>query len=518
MRTATSLLIVMLIGFVPGFITGENLQEETLFEKVEVVNIKVPVRVFSKGKPVKGLKKEDFKLFVNGEEKEIRALVEKTKNITLESPASGAGAAKAEANPNPRLFLLMFNISDDRIDMKKTLDPFFNDILRPGDRLMLVSNSFVLNDRIVFDPKIERQKIDYILDVESVKARARLIQMSLTIDTLYKDYLDMLQAIRGEIADAARRYFIDNYIAYIKDFKKGFMRLDDEQYVQLANYLANQDIEKWVLNFYQLGYFARVRPLSSLDESLSSNTNYLEMLQALDVPEEIAEKNISRFFLNTGASFHTILMGSRNRILNYDVFSYNSIPINSESLLKRLTKLTGGIVIRSNKAGKFFKKLTQQEDVYYTLFYAPDLPREGKKAKIEVKVNNKDYKVVYDTRKRETHFQRILDKVKKGTPQITLGEIKIKEDSINFLVKNFKMDQVDQEKQGKVRVRISIFDDRESKFIVDRKKEAKAKKENLDFNIALKDELKPGNYKIFVEVTDLFTKKNDLGVGEIRIM
>jgi hypothetical protein len=211
-------------------------------------------------------------------------------------------------------------------------------------------------------------------------------------------------------------------------------------------------------------------------------------------------------------------MGSRNRILNYSEFSYNSIPINSESLLKRITKLTGGIVTRSNKAGKFFKKLTQKEDVYYTLFYAPDRPREGKKAEIAVVVNNKDYKVVYDNRKRKTHFQRILDKVKKGTPQITLGDIKIKGGSINFLVKNFKMDLVDQEKQGNVRVRISIFDDRESKFILDRKKETKAKKENLDFKIMLNDKLKPGNYKIFVEVTDLFTKKNDLGVGEIRIM
>lgn len=512
MRTAKSFLILMLICFVPGFITGEYPQEETLFEKVEVVNIRVPVRVFSKGKPVKGLKKEDFKLFVNGKEKEIRALVEKTKKFALE------GATKAEANQNPRLFLLMFNISDDKIDMKKALNPFFNNVLRPGDRLMLVSNSFVLNDRIVFDPKIERQKIDYILDVENVKARARLTQMSMTIDTLYKEYLDMLQAMRGEAADSARRYFIDNYITYIKDFKKGFMRLDDEQYVQLANYLTNQDIEKWVLNFFQLGYFARVKPLSSLDESLSSSSKYFEMLEAVGMPEEIAEKNISRFFLNTGASFHTILMGSRNRHLTYSDFSYNSIPINSESLLKRITKLTGGIVTRSNKAGKFFKKLTQQEDVYYTLFYAPDRPREGKKAEIEVAVNNKDYKVVYDTRKRKTHFQRILDKVKKGTPQITLGEIKIKEGSINFLVKNFKMDLVDHEKQGNVRVRISIFDDRESKFIVDRKKETRAKKENLDFKITLKDELKPGNYKIFVEVTDLFTKKNDLGVGEIRIM
>jgi hypothetical protein len=47
------------------FVWGMSQEQEKIIEEVEVVNIEVPVRVFSKGAPVGGLKKSDFKLLVN---------------------------------------------------------------------------------------------------------------------------------------------------------------------------------------------------------------------------------------------------------------------------------------------------------------------------------------------------------------------------------------------------------------------------------------------------------------------
>jgi len=509
-------LIVIILFFLAVFIFGEyrqDQQQEPILEKVEVVNIQVPVRVFDKGAPVRGLSKEDFKLLVNGKEMEIREAVEITQKLTRDKPGPGA-----RVNLKPRLFLLLFNISDYRIDMKKAVKPFFENILLPGDRLMLVSNSIALGERMVLDPVVDRQRVEHIIDIEIAKNRSKFARLDMSIDTLYQEYLDLLKANSGEAASIARQYFIDNYTLLLKEFKNDFMMLDDRQYIELAQYLEKQDMQKWVLNFYQIGYFPRVKPFSSLDSSLSQSIYYFDQIMKAGVaPDEIAEKDISKFFLNTGASFHTILMGSRNRILSNSNFSYDPIAISSESLLRRLTELTGSKIFRSNKTEKFFKEVSSREDVFYELFYAPDKPGGREKNKIEVKTNNGDYEVVYDDGDRGASFQNLVEKVEKGMPQINLGVIQFKDGILNFPVQNYKMDLVEQVNCGKIRVRISIFDEKESRFILDRKKETEAKGESLDFKIALNQKVKPGNYKVFVEVTDLLTKKNDVGVTEIRI-
>ncbi len=509
-------LIVILIFFLPSFILGEyrqDQQQEPIFEKVEVVNNQVPVRVFYNGTPVRGLNKADFMLLVNGKEMEIQEAVEITQKLTQDKSRPGAGA-----NRKPRLFLLIFNISDYRIDMKKAVKPFFDNILRPGDRLMLVSNSIALGERMVLDPAVDRQRVEHVIDIEIAKNRSKFSRMDMAIDTMYQEYLELLRANSGEAADSAHQYFVDNYTLLLKEFKNDFMMMDDGQYIQLAQYLEKQDIQKWVLNFYQIGYFPRVKPFSSLDRQLSQTKDYFDLiLQAGAVPDEIAEKDISKFFLNTGASFHTILMGSRNRIMSNQNFSYDPIAISSETLLKRLTELTGSKIIRSNKSEKFFKELSAREDVYYELFYVPERPGARKKDKIEVKINNGDYKVVYDDGDRGASFQNLIEKVEKEMPQINLGAIQFKEGFLNFPVQNYKMDLVDQVNCGKIRVWISIFDEKESRFILDRKKETEANRESLDFKVALNQKLKPGNYKVFIEVTDLLTKKNGVGVTEIQI-
>ncbi|MDQ1353123.1 MAG: hypothetical protein QG657_3429 [Acidobacteriota bacterium] len=520
-------LIVIILFFLAVFIFGEyrqDQQQEPILEKVEVVNNGVPVRVFYKGNPVKGLSKVDFKLLVNGKEKEIQEAVEISQKITTGKPGAGTGV-----NRKLRFFLLLFNISDYRIDMKKAVTPFFDNILRPGDRIMLVSNSIALGERMVVDPELDRQRVDHVIDIEMAKNRSKFARLDMSIDTLYEEYQNQLIANGGDAkaTDIAIQYFIDTYTLLLKEYKSDFMTMDDQQYIQLAQYLEKQDMQKWVLNFYQIGYFPRVKLFSSLDKQLSQSQNYLKLItQEGNVPDEIAEKDISKFFLNTGASFHTVLMGSRNRIISNPNFSYDPIAISSEGVFRRLTELTGSKIMRSNKTEKFFKELSTREDVYYELFYAPDAPdapdapgKPGarKKDKIEVKLNNGDYEVVYDNGARAASFQTLVEKIEKEIPQINLGAVQFKDGALHFPVQNYKMDLVDQVNCGKIRVRLSVFDEKESRFVLDRKKETEAKSESLDFKIALNQQLKPGNYKVFVEVTDLLTKKNDVGLTEMQI-
>ncbi|MCP5048112.1 MAG: hypothetical protein GY940_13150, partial [bacterium] len=98
----TSLILVAVFSF---FIAGisHDYGQERVRENVEVVNINVPVRVFLKGKPVEGLQKEDFKLFINGNPHPVNAFFQSKRKVQLSGKPGASG---------PRLFVLLFNISD----------------------------------------------------------------------------------------------------------------------------------------------------------------------------------------------------------------------------------------------------------------------------------------------------------------------------------------------------------------------------------------------------------------------
>jgi hypothetical protein len=339
--------------------------------------------------------------------------------------------------------------------------------------------------------------------------------MEETVVAYVREMQDLLEATQGEAWESARDIFITSLLKLLRATKKSFMKLDSEQFVRLARYLKKQDIEKWVFNFYQLNHFISIKSGSRFDGFLSGSQKYFELMDELNIPTEVGAKNISQLFLNSGAAFHTILMGTEYKKFKIagGSFAYSPLAIDTESILRSVTESTGGALIKSNKSDRFFKKMAKTEDVYYSLAYVPDEADEGKRSKIEVRVNNDRYKVVYDNQKRKEPFRGLLAKVETEIPQITLGNIYAENGVLNFPVSNFKMEG-ETEERGKVRVRVSIFNQLESKFAFDRKKEIKAKKKSLDVRIAL-NELGNGSYRIFVEVTDLLTEKNDLGLTEI---
>ena len=363
-------LMVVFILPVPVLV-GEPQQseQERIVERVEVTNAVVAARVFYKDKPVKGLKKEDFKLFENGKEKDIRVFFQRTQKVSPTDDVPGAAGSK-----KPRLFLLTFNVGDHRIDMQKAVEPFFNNILRTGDRLIVLSNSFFLNDRVVFDPQKEKQKVNHILQVEKIKAHWRYTHMEEAVAAYVGEMKDLMEATEGRAWESARDIFITSLLNLLRATKKSFMKLDSEQFVRLARYLKKQDIEKWVFNFYQLNHFISIKPGSRFDGFLSGSQKYFELMDELNIPTEVGAKNISQFFLNSGAAFHTILMGTEYKKFKIagGSFAYSPLAIDTESILRSVTESTGGALIKSNKSDRFFKKMAKTEDVYYSLAYVPD--------------------------------------------------------------------------------------------------------------------------------------------------
>ncbi len=99
----------------PGAAGQDN---ERILQEVEVVNILVPIRVFSKGKPVKGLEQKNFTIFENGKEQKINSFQALSKTIKSSVPVDSTGSTDStETAPAPkeekgRYFVLAFNVFD----------------------------------------------------------------------------------------------------------------------------------------------------------------------------------------------------------------------------------------------------------------------------------------------------------------------------------------------------------------------------------------------------------------------
>ena len=104
----------MLFGILSLLVAGANAQTR---EEVTVQLIDVPVYVFSRGKPIRNLTKDDFELFVNGKPQAIDYFDPIAFEPAEAAPAAGVKPAAPVVVADPRerrLFLLLFDLVYNR--------------------------------------------------------------------------------------------------------------------------------------------------------------------------------------------------------------------------------------------------------------------------------------------------------------------------------------------------------------------------------------------------------------------
>lgn len=494
-------VIMLFIAVFSFFVWGMNQEQEQIIEEVEVVNIEVPVRVFFKGTLVGGLEKNDFKLVVNGKQRPINAFFEVRKKIK----AAGTADIPTVDIP-PRLFLLIFNVSDFDNYLQKNIDYFFEKVIRPKDHLMVLTNNFFLNDRIVSDLEKEKNTLKKILELEARRIRKELMYLRHKLTSLLED-----QNRPGD-SSQRERSFIRNFLHYLKAFKKVYFEPQSQQYMKTAKYLKNQKIKKWVINFYQVGMFYYPEMLEDMI-SMDELTNFLDAYKELQKGDKEQVDNLSKLFFNSGATFHTQLMRSTSPSI-LDGYSFSPITLDSENILVGATNMTGGRIVDSNRIKKFVDQITSSEDIYYLLTYNPG-ELKGKNQQVEIIVNDNRYRVVYDDQKRAGDFLKMEKKIAKEDPQILVQKVSFENRILTFTISNMKLVPSDRGNLGDVQVKIKIMD-KKSNILYARERKFQFGTKAQELNIKL-SKIEKGQYDALVEVYDLHTDKNDLAIKGIKI-
>jgi hypothetical protein len=506
-----------------------------IVEKVDVTNIEVRVRVFHQGKPVRGLKKSNFKILLKKKEVPINGFFENRKAIVPPSSPSHSEA------PPPRLFLLIFNVCDYNVDFSKVLDTLFTRIFKPGDRLMVLSNSFFFDDRVIKDPVKEKRKLEQMLQMETQGTRGRIKVFEQRLLNMRRSFLSRIRGagtMNRYSAEMTRDEFVATYSQLLKEYKYFYLNVNTAQYAQLAGYLEEQEVEKWVLSFYQVGRFFKPKAQSEFIKAVVGDSfgkgasRYDEMHKALEANGDLIQEDLGKLFVNSGATFHTMLLQDTTFIRNdlSDDLAYVPIGSDSHDLLKEIAEKTGGTFLSSNNADKFYSKVTGREDIFYVLTYAPPKGKAAKKGEINIVLNTpdqsntKEWRITYDDQDRSKSFRRLIKKSKPTVPQIKIEQVELKGRFLSVVVANFQLEPPKNPKADpdtlKLPLRLQVLN-RDMRSMYDgvevfkqRRKDLQTARVKLEMVLPT---LPPGVYDFFVYVGDPATLKRDLAVKQITI-
>ncbi|MCP4217312.1 MAG: hypothetical protein GY765_21895, partial [bacterium] len=285
--------------------------------------------------------------------------------------------------------------------------------------------------------------------------------------------------------------------------------------------------EKWILSFYQIGRlpgFASKRRLQAMVGNAIDLDAPFQLGRTIDPPwlqlaniDEGMIKNITKLFVDSGATMHTLLMNPQYRIASMD-FEYKKVAMNSESILRKVARMTGGSVARYIKIDRFIEEIAEKEDISYMLTYVPK-KQDKKNSSVKIRLKDKKgYRLAYDNQHKPRYFRRMLNKVNGKDSPIEIESIAFAGDRLRVVVSGMKtISDVHKAKGGEISARIYIMD-KDSKLLWEVEKKFTGKSDRGILMVTTPPHLPGGNYNVLVEINDKHSWKSDAAGKRITIM
>jgi hypothetical protein len=524
----------VLIRALPGQGAQER-EHEPIVEEVTVTNVEVPVRVLYKGEPVIDLTKDDFTLYENKKKMKINGFFLKRKKVKV----TGTTEVIRESKPlKPRTFVLVFSITDFNEHLVKAVDHLFENILKPNDRLLLLANDKTLEHPNLENKEEIKRQLMAELKEQSQRARHRLLKYINQVET-YLNMQDFKEAIGIGVASGRsleRNFsklqkltsFLNKYLLTWVDYRNKYLTPRLDRFYYFSRYLEGLKGDKWVFSFYQFDLFPKIRMTSQIMDRLriiSSNliesdegganaigkrlnTFLNQLLVELNVNKTFPTEEVSKLFYKVDATFHSFFIKSLMKSGSDDL-DYQEVASDIERTLKEITDITGGQNITSNDLVKSIETVSELEDVYYILTYAP---RDPKKAgKLKIKVKNRRYRVLYDDNFRadyiNDYFNQLSEKIQ--TPEIKIEDFSFAGKILAFTVKNYLVKKEGENNIGRMKVRIKLTDSDNNLVLFDQARVLTAQKTEMKISLGAFKTIQRGEYDFIIDAVDMFTGKED---------
>ncbi len=410
---------ILFIGIILGF--SLVLFPQEIKEEATVINIEVPVRVFNGNTFVDNLTIDDFEVFENGIEQKIEAVYFVKKRSVERSQER-----KRFAPNTGRNYFLFFEISEYHPQIGEAIDYFVHQVLAPGDNLSVVTpmKSYRMKN-IAFEVAsrdetakqltmlVRRDTLngnsEYRNLIKEISGLAQSISAQMTQARLITETQDQnIELVSQPVTDLSSNSQFDgrtmeeqlnlyeNFIFRLEDLRK----VNQKTLLKFAQYLKQQDGQKYVTIFYQREYIPQIDP-KLLSQTLSffqddpiiqqTISNTIDFYRR-EIP--IDTELIKQTYADCSISIHFLYI-TRPPEREYGVH----MEAHSEDIFAAFREMaiaTGGFVDSSAMADFLFKRAVEASENYYLLYYSPSsYSSDGQFKEIKIKVKNQNYRIFH---------------------------------------------------------------------------------------------------------------------------
>lgn len=358
---------------------GAVISTQEIQHEVIAINIEVPVRVFKGDTFIGNLTIDDFEIYEDGVLQKIEAVyLIKQKDIIRKEEV----IEKKHTPETKRTFILYFQIRDNLPKINEAIEYFFENVLLPGDALIIVTP---IKSYRFKETALEKLPKEEILNQLKVILRRDIRSGSDEYRSLVKELetIIMTEGIGG-LKESMCMTILRRMLAM--DF------VDDPILYKLAEDLKQTNGQKHVFLFYQ-------KSIIPIPTFLGSSLELLHKDVSFDVDKT------KKIFSDSSITCHFMFI-SNTPLYMIDItrgVSYETLELKMEdrssdvfSALSELAKTTGGLVTSSANAASAFKEAVKASENYYLLYYTPKkYIADGKYRKIEVKVKEKKYRILH---------------------------------------------------------------------------------------------------------------------------
>ena len=392
--------------------------QERVHERVEVIYQEILVRVFAGGKPVPGLRAEDFTLYEDGKPVKLSYCRELRRSLARPEVEPDRAPERPDA-ARPRLFLFMFWQNEASRDWPKAWDYFVREIYRPGDRVVLSGESRALEVRSLSE---EKEKIDAFFTDLAADLRWKWLEKQRLVREMEKSAADFLDSMVKRTSDRSNdpnaptrrseydfekitlQDFKDRYQTAINEYRLTRLKGQPDRLERLTAALKAVEGEKWVLLFMQnerlplLDRHGRIfREAPMKQETVTELRRFMEEIERqFRFRGEVISylRDLRPLFVGANATYHLFLSDPTEEVLPGDNLHWKQVFSSWEGAFRQISADTGGSVADTTRLDAALQRAAEREDVYYVLTFKP-APGENRRRQLRVDVKAPGLKAVF---------------------------------------------------------------------------------------------------------------------------
>lgn len=395
-----SLLLLALVFL--GNLFPQQIQEEST-----VINIEVPVRVFTGDDFVDSLTIDDFEVYEDGVLQKIEAVY-----LVKKRSIERSEEKKRFAPDTARNFYLFFEISKYTPKLGDAVKYFINNVIYPGDYLNIITplKTYRLKGKSL-ELKSREEIIDNLIGIVRKDALMGNAEYRSNVETLtalaasmsaqFDPEADMLTDVASaeEQFDVTIEERLTRYQSVLGNLEN-MREISQKKLLDFADYLQELEGQKYVFLFYEREYIPSIDPkilyafLTLYQDRPTIQHTIANLFEFYNRDISFNIDLVKQAYADASIAIHFLFI-SQPREKVYGVY-FQEQSEDIFAAFREMATATGGFISSSANPDALFRKAVESSENYYLIYYSPRVYlRDGKFKNIDVKLKDKKYRIIH---------------------------------------------------------------------------------------------------------------------------